>query len=270
MKVKIMEWNIHQQGRQGGKDGDIPIWISDCIPEDVSIAVFTEFNTHANNIEEIYRKLKEKEYCYYTTAYSYKFSNDTLIAVRGMEVKGYSYVNAYDELPENVLKKTPENLRVDITIGKKEVHVWGIRIKDLRSDYKNRKVEMDTIMTWLNKTTDVNIVVCDFNNLREGTSEKNWNLNVLDKSLDGVSYNRITPMNHSWGVSKLPDSSFDGYIRNDHLICPKDIKASVEEYKWEFLLNKNYDLEAPKYGKERLVIPVGEPDHGILIGTVEL
>ena len=51
MELNIMEWNIHQKGRQYSKgrsaDGSIPDWIVDEIPNDMNIVVFTEFNTHA-------------------------------------------------------------------------------------------------------------------------------------------------------------------------------------------------------------------------------
>ena len=113
-------------------------------------------------------------------------------------------------------------------------------------------------------------MVGDFNNLREDTHITDWNLIVLDNLL-GANFERITPKNHSWGVSKLvSDNTFDGYIKNDHFIYSKgDIKSvTAEEYKWTYLKNCQYTLEEGKFGKNKLNIPVGEPDHGILIVEV--
>ena len=93
MKLKIMEWNIHQQGRQwNGKtqtsnDGDIPLWIIDQISDDISIVVLTEFNSHAKNIEEFYNKLMKKGFFYSSTNYSCGWANDILIAVGTMSRK---------------------------------------------------------------------------------------------------------------------------------------------------------------------------------------
>ena len=56
MEVKIMEWNIHQQGRWGKR---IPLWILDEIPQDINILTLTEFNGHAENIDEFYKKIKK-------------------------------------------------------------------------------------------------------------------------------------------------------------------------------------------------------------------
>lgn len=120
------------------------------------------------------------------------------------------------------------------------MNFWGIRIKDLQGDYKKRSIEMKTLMRWLEETDGMNILVRDFNNLRENTTEEDWNLTVLD-SLLGENYKRITPENCSWGAYKLvSEDTFDGYIKNDHLIystgtCLKN--AKVESYNWNYLKN---------------------------------
>lgn len=278
MRLKIMEWNIHQQGRQyngTSKDGEIPLWIVDEIPDDINIVVFTEFNCHAKNINDFYEALSDKRFSYSTTNYSCAWSNDILIAVRGKEiaVKAVSYIKAYPDIPNTAFKIDweiiPENLRVDINIGKKDIHFWGIRIKSLGSDYKKRKKEMETVLQWLKEIDGINVLVGDFNNLREDTPEQNWNLSVLDSLIAG-NFERKTPLNHSWGVSlNLKNKTFDGYIKNDHLIHSKEIHATVGSYKWSFLEKREYSLKKPRHYKQELDIPVGEPDHGILIGECQ-
>ena len=280
MRLKIMEWNIHQQGRQyknrRSQDGKIPLWIVDEIPKDVNVVVFTEFNSHAKNVQQFYNLLVAKNFFYSTTSYSCAWANDILIAVRGkdIEVKSTSYVKSYSDVPNTTFNidwdSIPENLRLDIQVGNKSIYLWGVRIKDLGSDYVKRKVEMETIMNWLQEIGGISILVGDFNNLRENTPEPNWNLKVLDALL-GTAFKRVTPeSNHSWGVSLLEsNNSFDGFIKNDHLICSNEISATAEPYKWEYLQHCNYDLEEPCCNKQKLNIPVGEPDHGILIVEVE-
>lgn len=213
-----MEWNIHQQGRQyngTSRDGEIPLWIVDEIPDDINIVVFTEFNCHAKNINDFYEALSDKRFSYSTTNYSCAWSNDILIAVRGKEiaVKAVSYIKAYPDIPNTAFKIDweiiPENLRVDINIGKKDIHFWGIRIKSLGSDYKKRKKEMETVLQWLKGIDGINVLVGDFNNLREDTPEQNWNLSVLDSLIAG-NFERKTPLNHSWGVSlNLKNKTFE-------------------------------------------------------------
>ncbi len=276
IKLKIMEWNIHQQGRQyknrKSGDGGIPLWIADMIPDDVDVVVFTEFNCHAQNILEFYVSLTAKGFRYSTTNHSCAWSNDILIAIRvkEIEVKSTSHAKAYPDIPNTTFDvdwdTVPENLRVDIRVGEMDIHLWGIRIKDLNSNYKKRKLEMDTVMHWLEETGGINILVGDFNNLRENTPEQEWNLKVLD-DLIGDSFERETPSdNHSWGVSLFLNGTFDGYIKNDHLIYSKEVHVTVEPYEWSFLEKYNYSLKELNFGKKELVIPVGEPDHGILIG----
>lgn len=276
-KLKIMEWNIHQQGRQynngTSQDGEIPLWIVDEIPSDANIVIFTEFNSHARNISDFYSKLVEtKGFSYYSTKYECPWSNDVLIAIRGeqIEVKSDSVVDAY---PNNSItdgfETIPENLRVDIRVNEKDIHIWGIRIKDLKGDYKKRSLEMKQVMKWLNAIEGISIIAGDFNNLRENTLEPNWNLKVLDALL-GTAFKRVTPeSNHSWGVS-LSNGEFDGYIKNDHLICTKELVATVKPYEWSFIEQCNYKLREPYYGKQDLIIPDCQPDHGILFGSVTI
>lgn len=274
MRLKIMEWNIHQQGRQyeNGKIGDceIPLWILREIPDKVDIVVFTEFNCHAKNIQEFYNGLIENGFSYSTTKHSCPWSNDILIAACSdkIVVKEVSYVKAYPDTANTSFKidwdAIPENLRVDINVSKTDIHLWGIRIKDLKCNYRNRKKEMETVMEWLKEVAGINVLVGDFNNLREDTIEKNWNLGVLD-NLIGKEYERKTPKNHSWGVSQNKNNDFDGYIKNDHIIHSKEISVSVENYNWSYLNNSHYSKEL-EGNKSHIVIPAGKPDHGILIG----
>ena len=185
-KLKIMTWNIHQQGRQYNKnrrsqDAEIPLSIITQIPEDVRVVVFTEFNSHAQNALEFYLGLNKEGFSYSTTTYSCAWANDVLIAVRGkdIKIKSTSYVKAYSDIPNTTFNidwdSIPENLRLDIQVDDKDIHIWGVRIKDLKSDYEKRKIEMETIMHWLEEIKDITILLGDFNNAKHyGKLEENF------------------------------------------------------------------------------------------------
>ena len=253
----------------------IPLWILDEIPQDINILTLTEFNGHAENIDEFYKNIKCMGFNYCSTYYSCKYANDILIAVRGKEIKveSVSYFKAYPDEPNSTFpvqwKFTPENLRVDITINNKPLTILGIRIKDLEGDYSSRKIGMETVIKWVREITNPIIILGDFNNLRVNTPIKHWNLRVLDDLLDD-KFVRKTPINHSWGLT-YSNGQFDGYIKNDHLICRNVRECEVENYDWSFASNRNYHLDDKnEYGQQKVKIPVGDPDHGILFARIKL
>ncbi len=123
MELNIMEWNIHQKGRQysNGRSADNPIpdWIIDEVPNDMNIVVFTEFNSHARNISDIYSKLKAKGFSYYSTKFECPWSNDILIAIRGeqIEVKSTSAVDAISEsrIRKVLMNEYPDSIKIIIS-----------------------------------------------------------------------------------------------------------------------------------------------------------
>lgn len=270
MEVKIMEWNINQRGRTGKT---IPLWILDKVPDDINIIVLTEFNCRAENIDEFYKKIQDMGFSYCNTYYSYKYANDILIAVRGKEIKveSVSYFKAYPDEPNSTCcidwDSIPENLRVDVTVNNKPVSILGIRIKVLERDYDSRRIEMETVMRWVKEISNPIVILGDFNNLRVNTPIQDWNLSVLDELL-GSDFIRTTPTNHSWGLAYF-NGQFDGYIKNDHIICKNINQCTVEQYDWNFA--KHYRRGViDRFGKQKSIIPVGEPDHGILFAKIEL
>lgn len=129
-----MEWNIHQQGRQwNGKDSadcEIPLWITEQIPDDINIVVFTEFNSHARNIGDFYDRMRKKSFRYSSTNYLCGWSNDIFIAVRdNISVEAVSYIKAYPDSPNTTFDiawyTIPENLRVNFNIGEKPREFLG-------------------------------------------------------------------------------------------------------------------------------------------------
>ncbi|TDM16038.1 endonuclease/exonuclease/phosphatase family protein [Macrococcoides caseolyticum] len=269
MEVKIMEWNINQRGRTGKT---IPLWILDKVPDDINIIILTEFNCRAENINEFYTRMECMGFYYVTTNYSFKYANDIFIAIRdkGIRVESISYFKAYPDEPNSTCcidwDSIPENLRIDVIIDNNLVTILGIRIKELKGDYDSRRIEMETVMKWVKEISNPIVILGDFNNLRDNTPIAEWNLNVLDNLL-GSDFIRTTPTNHSWGLAYF-NGQFDGYIKNDHIICKNISRCTVEQYDWNFA--KHYRLDViDKFGKQKLIIPVGEPDHGILFAKIE-
>lgn len=273
MKIKLMEWNINQRGRSSNY---IPDCIVDQIEEDINIIILTEFNNNAKNVKEFKSKLVSKGFQYVTTNYTIQeYANDILIAIKStknanIEIEDFEWKHAYSsDLNFNELSEIPENLCVKLSICNRKVNLWGVRIKELKSDYVGRLHQMLNLMSWINPR-EINILAGDFNNLRENTQVSSWSLQILDEILDD-KYVRITPENHSWGVSQKCDGTFDGYIKNDHLIhskCNEIQNVKVEKYNWDFLdIDVNCKL---KEESSRIHIENGIPDHGILRVEMEI
>lgn len=272
--LTILEWNIHQQGRISKV---IPMNILNYLI-DIDIIVLLEINTKSINFSEFCNSLYLYGYSVYMTCYEEcDYANDILIAVnstRNIFVKKVSYYTAYN----NSLKTDdiPENLLLDIEIDNKSYMIAGVRIKELKSKYSMRKKQMETLIEW---TKDIKVpifLVGDFNNLRENTTEKDWNINVLD-SIKGQFIRKTPTKNHSWGVSYYPyEGKYDGYIKEDHLLISSNIKENEKievNYNWEYLKNNigNCKLKDKNvWNQQKIEIPIGFPDHAIFTAKIPL
>lgn len=276
--LTALEWNIHQQGRRSKK---IPLDIIDYI-DGKDIIVLLEINTESENFNEFCNRLTLKGYSFYMTSYKDSpYANDILIAVKlkkNIYVKDVTYHKAYGNSLQIDYDCIPENLFVHLEINSKCYVVAGVRIKELKGDYAKRKEQMETFMNWVGCIEEPVFVLGDFNNLREKTTIKEWNLNVLDNIIN-EQFHRITPKeNHSFGVCyDISEKKYDGYIKNDHLLVSsivenwKTIKIS---YDWELLINNlgrvKVESKANKFGKQEIRIAPGFPDHARLIVEIPL
>lgn len=271
--LNIIEWNIHQQGR---KSDIIPMFILDYIQKDTDVVVLLEFNSQSSNFHEFRKELNAKGYRVFVTDYQEcAYANDILIAVKStgnILVKSINYYMAYNNNSPNYDESViPENLFLEVLISNKRYIIAAIRIKELDKNYKKRKQEMKSLVEWTEKIDSPIILVGDFNNLREGTKIKEWNIQVLD-SLIVDKFIRKTPSNnYSWGCSYYPyESKYDGYIKEDHLLYSTSLaKIGIDcaDYSWDFLENKSdqYKMKAVNsYGQQEIEFPTGFPDHAIL------
>ena len=177
---------------------------------------------------------------------------------------------------------------IEVEINKCKYLLVAVRIKELSGQLIIRRKEMERLLSWLLEYSDIPFIICgDFNNLRTDTIEKEWNLEVLDKLLQMNDLLRCTPKKHnSWGVSKKANSDeFDGYIAEDHLIISKGKNIGIKpkgkdsteeeclEYSWDYLKNNIKECEVDpvnKYGEQKINVPIGFPDHAMLLAEIEL
>lgn len=276
-KITILEWNIHQQGR---KSTEIPMNILNYITEDVDVAMLLEINGNSSNIDEFRKRLNDKGYGVYITDYkACPYANDILIAVKEniliMEIR---YYNAYNstKLKNNTRNTIPENLFISVEFNNKSFILAAIRIKDLDGDYKMRHEQMKNFVEWTDKMKIPIIIMGDFNNLRDNTPIEDWNIKILDQTIEG-KFNRKTPNNmYSWGVAyDVDDKKYDGYIREDHLLYSTSLNINVDSvnYSWNYLIDNINNCNVgivDRYGKRKIEINPGFPDHASLKVCLEL
>lgn len=272
--MKLLEWNINQRGGNGKV---IPEYVIEEIDNSLDIIVLTEFNRSALNIDRFHQILKERNFIYIESHNSSKFGNDVLIAVKNeFNIVNSNFIDAYPKGISDI--NIPENLKVDIEVEGKRLSILGIRIKELNSNYLKRKEQMQTLIKCLDNAEYPTIVSGDFNNNKEDTREKRWNLNVMDQMLNNIlkkKYKRYTPnVRCSWGLSFYCfNNTFDGYIKNDHVIVSEDVVVKEINYDWNFV-QKNQDIYrmsafVNKYGQRTVQTPVGCPDHAKLLVQFE-
>lgn len=271
--LKILEWNIHQQGR---KSKIIPMdIIKYIIGEDIIILL--EINTKSTNFNEFREALTQKGYKLYMACYwECDYANDILIAVNStnnidIRVKRVSYYTAYSSRAENNNDGYfPENIFLDTEINNMHYVIAGVRIKELNSNYQMRKKQMETLIDWTNEIKVPIILLGDFNNLRENTPENRWNIRVLDNKIKGKFIRKTPKSSHSWGVSYYPcEEKYDGYIKEDHLLLSASIRETDKvglRYCWDYL-DDNIDRCVVKdinsFGQKQINVPIGFPDHAI-------
>ncbi len=272
--LKILEWNIHHQGRKAKKT---PLNIVEYIMrEEEDVIILLEVNTQAENFEDFCEKFNEKGYRIYMACYKEcNYANDMFIAVNSKSnifVKNVDYHKAYHSEAENKNDLSiPENLFLDIEINGKSYVIGGVRIKELDSNYPIRKKQMETLISWNNEIDVPIILLGDFNNLRENTPEQSWNLKVLDSIIERKFIRKTPEFNCSWGVAYYPQTKkYDGYIKEDKLLLSTSIQSVAEvslAYYWDYLsdnIDGSWLDPVNQYGRQKINVPIGIPDHAIL------
>lgn len=269
MNLKIIEWNINQRA----SNKCIPPFIFDeLITQDPDIIVLTEFNNKSANSEQFLKKFKKLGYSYVKT--NNDFDQNQIVIL----IKENITINNSISYKSKKNNDIPNLILVDCVFNNTAFSILGVRIrigKGDKGDYECRKEQMNFILTEIKEISNPLIMIGDFNNLRSNTTEKTWNLSVLDDLLDKKNLKRHTPNNkHSWGVKyNLYKNELDGYISNDHLATSSSIIINHIDYDWSFIDEKNkYQIEdeVDMYNQKKVFIPVGLPDHAILKSSVTI
>lgn len=270
--MKVLEWNIHQQGRISK---ELPMDILEYINGE-DIIVLLEVNRKSQNYEEFSKNLKNKSYEIYVTDYdSCDCANDILVAVRtesNIKVKNMDFKKAYDPAYHTEYDDIPENLFIQAEYNNQPFVIAGIRIKEKKGRYEKRRTQMEKLISWIEEIKLPIIVLGDFNNLRAGTPIKEWNLDVLDNMIKSIGLFRKTPKEKcSWGVSYYIDRmEYDGYIQEDHMLlssCLLEKRKIKLQYCWDYIKDHIQECtvkEPNEYAENKINVPVGVPDHAAL------
>ncbi|HEM5234568.1 TPA: endonuclease/exonuclease/phosphatase family protein, partial [Streptococcus suis] len=151
-------------------------------------------------------------------------------------------------------------LRVTVNIFGKELNIIGTRIKtggkDIIEDFKERKIQLDNLISNLPASHENTIILGDFNNgffkqnddvhSYQGKAREFYSYPLLVKEMSQLGLTAYTPSDvNSWKYCKL-----------DHIFA--NVPISNENYSWKFLKNPDYQNK------------VGYPDHAILTATILL
>ncbi|HER9585290.1 TPA: endonuclease/exonuclease/phosphatase family protein [Streptococcus pyogenes] len=253
-QLTVLTWNLNQRSGLGRKIPDMVVhelqqFKSDiiCLTEYVKTKNHSLFCSKLQNIGyETFENISSPDFV--------DFGNELLIAIKS-DVISDSKVISIDNDDNN-----PNFLRVTVNIFGKELNIIGTRIKtggeDITTDFKERKIQLDNLISNLPESQKNTIVLGDFNNgffkqsddihTYQGKAREFYSYPLLKLEMNKVGLTAYTPpQSNSWKYCKL-----------DHIFA--NIPISNENYSWEFLKNPNYKRQ------------VGYPDHAILTATVEL
>lgn len=265
MNLNIIEWNINQRARKE----NIPNFIFDeLITRDADIVVLTEFDDTTNS-EQFLNTFKNCGYNYVKTNNDLDQNQIAILVKNNIKINNS---NSYKSKNNNAI---PNMILVNCEFNNTVFSMLGVRIRigtGNKEDYESRKKQMSFILTESKKISNPLVMIGDFNNLRINTPIKPWNLSVLDNFLKKQNLKRHTPNNkHSWGVKyNAYKHQLDGYISNDHLVTSSSIRVKHIDYDWGFVERNKYQIDnkVDIYNQKRILIPVGFPDHAILISNI--
>lgn len=256
-KLSLLNWNINQRA---GKSKFIPSLVLEEIKKfNPDILVLTEFYKTTNYIEFI----SELENNGYTVNFSDgpKKSNQILIAFRktlAVETNSFHCISSTtDELTPDFFHITINNLNI---IGTRiKINTRSNNQEDVNQDFRERQLQVKTLINYANSLTEDIIILGDFNNgmshegdsvdSYSGLAREFYNYPMLSKMFIDNGYLVHTPDNSfSW-----KDIWNNGY-KLDHMFTngfnPEHV--SNLHYDWDFIYREDYKTK------------VGYPDHAIL------
>lgn len=270
-EYKILEWNINQATDKYERN-NIPDFVkNELINKGADIVILTEFYFCKN--AEIFIKEAFDDY-----GYDYRFThnkkekeNEVLIAWK----KELFEFESEEITPTTKCNNKPNFLMVHLkTSDGIKIVVAGLRIT--MKSYKERKEQMIFALKQLKKHGNV-IMGGDFNNLRRGTTVKEWNLKVIKDLCHVYKFTAHTPEGQS--IYQEQGVSLAYEFAEDHFVTKNSIK--MKEYHYDrgftkdnpdiYLFEGNFQVYNNNINKV-WSIPFGSgiPDHAIILGKFVL
>lgn len=263
MKFKIIGWNINQRSGMGEI---IPQFVIDEIVEQKADIIVLSELYKGRNIRYFWNEMERAGFSSAITKNDgtnevgilWKSSLFTLLEVDASVVSGKENNN-------------PNFLMVDLLDENKEVlTVIGYRIRMV--NYEERAEELGIVVNIADGKENPVVMVTDSNNLRRGTVELQWNLELIDQILLKNGLKRYTPK----GQSIFTENSNKGEnyeFAEDHIIG-RGLKIELGEYDRDFVYRaplvyqSGKDFQTYNSKGECLSIKPGYPDHAIVKGYI--
>lgn len=271
--MRFFEWNINLASNITGS-AKIPNFVGDEIVNcNADFFALTEFNKTENYFSFIEEYIKSKGYDYIiTNNHEYKQNDVLLCWKRDL----YDLIEIMDEIVTNGNNNIPNFAYVKLKRKSDggEFVFAGARITLM--DYSKRKEQFEFILNKL-KPFDKVILVGDFNCLRRGTNEMNYNLRVMNDLCKIHDFELYTPNGQSIFQEQAKNTEFE--FAEDNVVARGIIISDyyynrdfATKYSDIYINGKNFSIYDSRLRKNiwNIVIGSGIPDHAILIGEVDI
>ncbi|MDN2971654.1 endonuclease/exonuclease/phosphatase family protein [Streptococcus suis] len=250
-QLTVSTWNINQRSGLGRQVPDMVL--TELRQLDADIICLTEYvKTETHNL--FCARLQDIGYEIFEDDRSFEFGNEILIAIKSSIISDGKFITINND------DSNPNYLRVKVNISGKELNIIGTRIKtggkDIVEDFKERKIQLDNLISNLPASHENTIILGDFNN---GFFKQNDDIHSYQgKAREFYSYPLLKSAMNNAGLTVYTPSDLNSwkYCKLDHIFA--NVPISNENYSWKFLKNPDYQNK------------VGYPDHAILTATISL
>ena len=250
-QLTVSTWNINQRSGLGRQIPDVVV--TELRQLNADIICLTEYvKTESHNL--FCARLQDIGYEVFEDDRSLEFGNEILVAIKSSLISDSKFTTIDND------DSNPNFLRVTVNIFGKELNIVGTRIKtggkDIIEDFKERKIQLDNLISNLPASHENTIILGDFNN---GFFKQNDDIHSYQgKAREFYSYPLLKSIMSKAGLTVYTPSDLNSwkYCKLDHILA--NIPIVNENYSWEFLKNPDYKSQ------------VGYPDHAILSATVSL
>ena len=250
-QLTVSTWNINQRSGLGRQIPEMVV--TELRQLNADIICLTEYvKTETHNL--FCARLQDIGYEIFEDNRSLEFGNEILVAIKSSLISDSKFTTIDND------DSNPNFLRVTVNIFGKELNIIGTRIKtggkDIIEDFKERKIQLDNLISNLPASHENTIILGDFNN---GFFKQNDDVHSYQgKAREFYSYPLLVKEMSQSGLTAYTPSDVNSwkYCKLDHIFA--NVPISNENYSWKFLKNPDYQNK------------VGYPDHAILTATISL